>query len=66
MKFYDYGVDCGHGYAWVRVMNGTVVDAAPIYNWMVGQEWSKVKEWGKIKKIDLVKVTEADNLVRRQ
>lgn len=62
MKFFDYAVDCGHGYAWVRVMNGTVVDAAPIYNWALGQEWETFKKWGKIKKIERVMTTDVDKL----
>lgn len=47
-----YSVDTGYACAAVFVdEEGVVVDAAPIFHWMVGKKWEEVKGWRKIKAI---------------
>lgn len=49
-----YSVDTGYACAGVVVdAGGVVVEAAPIFGWMLGKPWAKVCQWMKIEKIEL-------------
>ena len=46
-----YVIDTGYAYGGVVVRDGTVIDAPPIFRWMIGKSWSYVSKWKKIKTI---------------
>ena len=43
-----FQVDTGYACAGVVVLHGWVIDAAPIYRWMIGKSWASVKRWKRI------------------
>lgn len=51
-----YQVDVGYACAGVVVDGERVVEAAPIFKWMVGKSWKYVQNW--IKNKDLGEVRE--------
>ena len=48
-------IDTDYACAGVIVKNGRVVEAAPIFYWMVGKPWDKVRHFRKIKSIRIQK-----------
>lgn len=46
-----YLVSTSYSSAGVVVKDGEVVDAAPIYRWMVGKRWEDVLTWNRIEKV---------------
>ena len=44
-----YTIDTGYANAGVVVHNDLIVEAAPIFKWMVGKKWSNVINWHRIK-----------------
>lgn len=50
-----YQVDTGYACAGVVVgTEGAVIDAAPIFRWMIGKQWASVKRWKKIRAVTKV------------
>lgn len=45
-------IDTGYACGGVELDDsGVVIDAAPIFQWMIGKTWCEVQHWKKIKKI---------------
>lgn len=44
----SYLIDVGFACAGVFIKDGIVVEAPPIFRWMLGKEWERVKKWNKI------------------
>ena len=47
-------VDVGYACAGIVVKNNIVVEAAPIYKWMVDKDVNNIRKWKKIKRITSV------------
>jgi hypothetical protein len=43
-----YTVDTGYANAGVVVRGGVIIEAAPIFHWMIGKRWAEVVTWPKI------------------
>jgi len=46
-----YLVDTGFACGGVVVRDNIVVEAAPIFKWMLGKNWSEASTWKRIKSI---------------
>jgi len=43
-----YQIDCGHACGGIVVLHDCVIDAAPIFRWMVGKSYAEVASWKRI------------------
>lgn len=43
-------VDTGYACGGIEFENGRIVNAAPIYRWMIGKPVAQVRQWRKIKR----------------
>lgn len=45
----SYLVDTGYAAGGVTVRRGVVIEAAPVFRWMVGKPWEEVRLWKNIR-----------------
>lgn len=48
-------IDTGRACAGIIVEKGLVIEAAPIFSWMVGKSLESIKRWRRIKKLDIIR-----------